>query len=299
MGAPAYEDVVYGTGNRDTIDLTSKPYSFYGTTLSGLGYEVHAGDGEDVVYGTDHDDYLDGGEQADTLYGNGSNDRLYGGGGGDALYGGRSGDEIYGEAGDDTLEGNGGNDVIDGGTGKDTIHGDNNFLGRTAGGPAGDDNLFGGSGEDTLFGQEGNDTLRGGADRDVLEGGVGADTFQFLAADLQIVTREVFPRMYVRQNWSQDTIKDFDAAEGDILDVADVLDIATTFAGGTATDAINQGYLYWREHGTVGQPGFGTVLYVDPNGTAANTGTNLPFALAWLDGVSSSTITASVFDVIV
>ena len=294
-----YEDIVYGTGSDETIDLTSKPYSFWGTTPSGLGYEVHAGAGEDIVYGTDHDDYLDGGDHADTLYGNGSNDRLYGGGGNDGLFGGPSGDELFGQDGDDTLEGNGGNDIINGGTGNDTIHGDNNVLSQNSGGRPGDDTLFGGSGEDTLFGQLGNDTLGGGTDRDVLEVGRDADTFQFLAADLQVVTWETFPRMYTRQNWSQDTIKDFDAAEGDILDVADVLDLATTFAGGTATDAINQGYLYWTQHGTVGQPGFGTMIRIDPNGTAANAGTNLPYALAWLEGVASSEITASVFDVIV
>lgn len=299
MGAPAYEDIVYGTKQPDTIDLTSKPYSIFGTTLSGLGYEVHAGEGEDTVYGTDHDDYLDGGDHADLLYGNGSSDRLYGGGGGDGLFGGRSNDELYGQDGDDTLEGNGGDDVIFGGTGNDTIHGDNDVLSRNTGGVAGDDTLSGGSGADTLYGQEGNDTLRGGTDRDVLTGGTGADIFRFEAADLQVVTREIFPRLYQRQNWSQDTIKDFNAAEGDILDVADVLDVSTTFAGGTATDAINQGYLTWVQHGTVGQPGFGTLLYIDPNGTAANTGTNLPFALAWLDGVPANQLTASQFDVVV
>jgi hypothetical protein len=133
----------------------------------------------------------------------------------------------------------------------------------------------------------------------VLTGGAGADTFRFEAADLQVVTREIFPRLYERRNWSQDTIKDFNAAEGDILDVADVLDISTTFAGATATDAINQGYLTWVQHGTVGQPGFGTMLYIDPNGAAANTGQNLPFALAWLEGTPANQLTAAQFDVIV
>ena len=101
------------------------------------------------------------------------------------------------------------------------------------------------------------------------------------------------------RNWSLDTIKDFNAADGDILDVAGVLDVYTSFAGTSATDAINQGYLYWVQHGTVGQPGFGTTLYIDPNGTAANIGRSLPFALAFLEGTPSSDLTAAQFDVVV
>lgn len=299
MGAPAYEGIVYGKGKDDTIDLTSDPYSIFGYTLSGLGFEVHAGDGEDIVYGTEHNDYLDGEGHDDVLYGNDGDDDLYGGGGGDGLYGGRGHDEIYGEDGDDTLEGNGGNDVINGGTGNDTIHGDNSVLSRNQGGAPGNDNLFGGSGEDALFGQDGTDTLRGGTDRDTLTGGAGADTFRFMAVDLQIVTYEVFPTMWVRRNWSMDTIKDFETAGGDLLDVAEVLDVSTTFAGGTASDAITPGYIVWSQHGTIGQPGFGTTIYIDPNGTAANTGRDLPFALAYLEGVQASQITAAQFDVIV
>jgi len=299
MGAPAYEDIVYGTDKDDTIDLTSPPYSIFGYTMSGLGFEVYAGKGIDVVYGTEHNDYVHGGDDADALYGNDGDDDLFGDGGDDGLFGGRGHDDIYGNEGNDTLEGNGGNDIINGGVGNDTIHGDNNVLSRNQGGQAGNDSLFGGSGEDTLFGQDGNDTLRGGTDRDVLSGGAGADTFRFAASDLQVVTWEVFPRMYARMNWSLDIIKDFSAADGDILDVAEVLDVYTSFAGGTATDAINQGYIYWVQHGTVGQPGFGTTLYIDPNGTAANLGRSLPFALAELEGAAANQLTASQFDVIV
>src|SRR5262249_35099593 len=118
-------------------------------------------------------------------------------------------------------------------------------------------------------------------------------------SDLQVVTWEVFPRMYARQNWSLDTIKDFSASDGDILDVAEVLDVYTSFAGNSASDAINQGYIYMIQHGTVGQPGFGTTVYIDPKGTAANMGRTLPFALAELEGVEASQLTAAQFDVIV
>jgi Ca2+-binding RTX toxin-like protein len=299
MGAPAFHDYLEGTNGRDTFDLTSKPYSFFGYTKSGLGYFLEMGDGDDLAYGTQSNDWIDGQGHDDTIYANDGDDDLYGGGGDDDLFAGPGHDDLFGGDGADTLEGNGGNDDLDGGAGNDTLHGDNNVLGVPQGGNPGNDSLFGGSGEDQLFGQDGNDTLRGGTDRDVLTGGAGADTFRFAASDLQVVTWEVFPRMYARMNWSLDTIKDFGAAEGDILDVAEVLDVYTSFAGATATEAINQGYIYWIQHGTVGQPGFGTTVYVDVNGTAANVGRSLPFALAYLEGVPSSDLTAAQFDVVV
>ncbi len=293
MGFLKYQDTIKGTTGADIIDLTSPPYSIAGYTKSGFGYWVETGDGTDTVYGTNHNDLLDGGEHDDTLYGNDGDDDLIGGGGNDGLYGGRSHDHIHGDGGNDSLEGNGGNDVIDGGAGDDTIYGDNFALTTRQGGNAGSDDLFGAGGNDTLYGQDGNDVLRGGGGRDVLSGGAGADTFRFMAADMEIVTYEVFPRMWVRQNWSLDTITDFEVAGGDILDVAEVLDVLTGFAGNTASDAISQGYIYWS------QAGSGSMVYIDPNGPAANGGRDLPFALAYLEGVQPSQLTASHFDVIV
>ncbi|MFN7114792.1 MAG: type I secretion C-terminal target domain-containing protein [Alphaproteobacteria bacterium] len=70
----------------------------------------------------------------------------------------------------------------------------------------GNDYLEGGNGNDWLFGQEGNDTLYGGAGDDVLWGGSGADTFMFKAGDAGV-----------------DTIKDFSLAEGDVLDISNIL----------------------------------------------------------------------------
>ena len=70
----------------------------------------------------------------------------------------------------------------------------------------GDDVINGGEGEDLIFGQEGDDVISGGAGDDVLFGGSGADTFLFDA-----ITD------------GTDTIKDFDAAEGDLLDLSALL----------------------------------------------------------------------------
>jgi uncharacterized protein YegL len=70
----------------------------------------------------------------------------------------------------------------------------------------GNDFLNGGDGNDIIYGQSGNDTLRGGAGNDILFGGAGKDTFVWKSGDV-----------------GTDTIKDFSHAEGDKLDLSDLL----------------------------------------------------------------------------
>ncbi|MEE3633217.1 immunoglobulin-like domain-containing protein [Pseudomonas sp. AL 58] len=95
-------------------------------------------------------------------------------------------DNLLGGDGNDIIFGQGGNDTLDGGKGNDI--------------------LFGGSGTDTLIGGEGNDYLIGGKGDDILTGGSGADTFVWKAGDV-----------------GNDVIKDFKPAEGDRLDLSDLL----------------------------------------------------------------------------
>jgi hypothetical protein len=95
-------------------------------------------------------------------------------------------DTLLGGAGDDILFGQGGDDYLDGGKGNDI--------------------LLGGTGKDTLLGGEGNDLLIGGAGNDILTGGSGADTFMWKAGD-----------------YGNDVIKDFNAGEGDRIDLKDLL----------------------------------------------------------------------------
>ncbi|CAM4118955.1 Putative secreted protein (Type I secretion substrate) [Pseudomonas reidholzensis] len=104
-------------------------------------------------------------------------------------------DTLMGGAGNDIIFGQGGNDYIDGGTGNDIL------LGGT-----GNDILVGGDGNDVLFGGAGSDTLIGGKGSDILTGGAGADTFVWKAGDL-----------------GSDVIKDFKPADGDRLDLSDLL----------------------------------------------------------------------------
>ena len=71
------------------------------------------------------------------------------------------------------------------------------------------DILYGGDGDDTLFGLFGDDKLYGEAGADSLTGGEGSDSF-------------IFERDTVFDGI--DTIEDFSRAEGDIIDISDVLD---------------------------------------------------------------------------
>lgn len=88
--------------------------------------------------------------------------------------------------GNDTLLGGAGNDILFGSGGKDL--------------------LDGGKGNDILLGGTGNDTLIGGQGNDILIGGSGADTFVWKAGDT-----------------GNDVIKDFNANEGDRIDLRDLL----------------------------------------------------------------------------
>ncbi len=116
------------------------------------------------------------------------------------------GDNITTDLGDNELNGRAGNDTLSAGEGNDTLHGGtgNDVLN----GGAGDDMLYGDEGNDTLFGDADNDTLNGGQGTDNLFGGTGADTFVFSAADL---------------GSGVDRVRDFDIAEGDVIDISDLL----------------------------------------------------------------------------
>lgn len=124
--------------------------------------------------------------------------------GGDIIHGGVLDDVIYGYAGDDKLFGGGDADKIYGGSGKDYLNGANGA--DMLNGGSGDDALIGGEGNDILKGGAGNDALQGSAGADRLWGGAGADTFQFKSIANSTVI-------------SQDTIYDFDRAQGDKIDL--------------------------------------------------------------------------------
>ncbi|MBV4554002.1 type I secretion C-terminal target domain-containing protein, partial [Pseudomonas sp. SWRI102] len=88
-----------------------------------------------------------------------------------------------------------GNDTLLGGAGNDIIFGQ-----------GGNDLLDGGKGNDILLGGSGNDILGGGKGNDTLIGGLGGDTFVWKSGDT-----------------GNDVIKDFKAADGDRIDLRDLL----------------------------------------------------------------------------
>jgi hypothetical protein len=77
-----------------------------------------------------------------------------------------------------------------------------------------DDVLSGGAGRDQLFGGAGDDILIGGPDGDILVGGPGADTFLYASLADRL-----------------DVIRDFDAFEGDRIDLSLLLDGVDLAAG--------------------------------------------------------------------
>ncbi|WP_129139544.1 tandem-95 repeat protein, partial [Modicisalibacter coralii] len=76
----------------------------------------------------------------------------------------------------------------------------------------GDDILRGGAGDDILYGQGGDDLLQGGSGDDILYGGMGADTFKWSLGD-----------QGASGSAAQDTVMSFNTAEGDTLDLSELL----------------------------------------------------------------------------
>ncbi len=188
------------------------------TTLWASGHEVNGSAGGDRYAGTAHGDLVLGKAGNDTLSGNAGNDTLDGGAGADLLNGNTGNDRLLGKGGADTLYGNAGNDTRDGGDGNDRLiggEGADQLIGGN-----GRDRLEGGNGADVLRGGAGNDTLIGGKGADQLWGGAGADSFVFLAATDSA-------------GKGFDTIHDFSAAQGDLIDLS-AIDADTGLAGDQA-----------------------------------------------------------------
>ncbi|PCJ99259.1 MAG: hypothetical protein COA45_04270 [Zetaproteobacteria bacterium] len=150
-------------------------------------------------------------------------------------------DSLTGDAQDNHLRGEDGNDTLNGGLGDDSLYGnagdDTLFAGDD------DDNLYGGAGNDILYGGSGSDVLNGGAGVDALYGQAGADRFVFEGADAFSGLNQV---------------QDFSLAEGDVLDVSDLLSVYDEL-----TDAIS-------DFVQITESGSDSFLYVDYDGGADN-----------------------------
>jgi Ca2+-binding RTX toxin-like protein len=158
---------------------------------------INGGDGADFIRGLEDNDVIDAGPGDDDANGNTGSDVVHGGDGADFVRGGRDGDTVYGDAGDDVhVNGNIGDDLVFGGAGADT--------------------LFGGQDQDQLFGEDGDDALSGDLGFDTLTGGPGADRF------------------LIRAGAGADVAADFNAAEGDRVQLFAGQAFVLTVVGGQA-----------------------------------------------------------------
>ena len=174
---------------------------------------VHVGDSSDENRqggaGVDVMDLGGGDDTANT--GGGLMNVNLGGSGADNLTGQGVLDFLLGGSGNDTITVTGYFAIVRGGSGDDTIYGANRSDSQeslfgdegadTIYGRAGTDFIYGGDNADTIYGGAGDDHIVGGAGDDELTGGTGADTFYFW------------------EGHDTDTIKDFNAADGDKINL--------------------------------------------------------------------------------
>ena len=97
--------------------------------------------------------------------------------------------------------------------------------------------INGQTGEDSIYGGDGNDRISGGAGDDTLAGGAGADTFVWRLADVGTAGAP-----------AKDVLVDFNATEGDRLDLSDVLADSSQL-----TAAIDGGKLMLQVHDNTNQ----------------------------------------------
>lgn len=262
VNGDAGNDILRGDGGNDEIDGGEGDDQLLGhegndTLRGGIGNDdLRDGEGDDVVYGGDGNDTIYGGAGNDTYYGEAGDDfitaesgqnTVYGGIGADTLYGGSDADTIHGDADEDSIQGFDGDDTIYGGSGADYVRG--NEGNDVLYGGSENDILLGDGGNDTISGDEGNDVINAGAGDDILNGGAGSDhLIGGLGADTY-----VFEVSTAFDGW--DHIHGFNPAEGDTIDISDVL------SNYNPLDHVLTDFVQMYESGTY------TYLHVDVDGS--------------------------------
>lgn len=160
-------------------------------------------------------------------------------------------DSLTGTSGHDTIIGMDGNDTLDGAAGADNIHGG-----------SGNDTIHGGDSSDLLHGGLGDDILFGDAGADTIFGGAGADIFTFEAATAYS---------------GIDLIKDFSTGDGDVIDIADVLDGIYDPMSDILADFVQ-----------ISESSGDTLLSVDQDGTGLTYGWTQIAAIQGVTGLSSA-----------
>lgn len=174
---------------------------------------IYMGDGNDtVILSTQtietsaHAGVLSLGTGNDIYRGNASDGQVDGGAGADIMFGGAGSDRLVYATSDAGVQIDLEHGIAQGGHATGDLFVDFEKVS----GSHHADTLTGDAGTNLLNGLSGDDTLTGGAGRDVLVGGSGADVFVFNSGDAGTT------------NMSRDLIRDFDASEGDVIDLRGV-----------------------------------------------------------------------------
>jgi Ca2+-binding RTX toxin-like protein len=187
--------------------------------------------GDDTIAGAAGNDWLDGNAGNDSISGGEGNDFIRGLEDNDQISAGNGDDDANGNTGTDTVHGDGGADYVRGGQGDDLVYGDagndfhvNGNIGNDqVFGGAGNDTVFGGQGSDTLYGDDGADWLSGDLGNDIVYGGAGGDRF------------------LMRVGGGTDWVGDFNAAEGDRVQLAPGTAYTVANSGGQAMIVLASG----------------------------------------------------------
>lgn len=213
-----YDTWYSGSAGTDTVAFTGDGRLEY-SLAEGEFENAEAGSGDDKIWGSDAANVIKLGAGNDFAQGFGGNDTMIGGDGADSLQGGDGNDTIEIDQFDTWFSGDAGTDLLAftgaGSLVYDLTQGE--FENVNAGG--GDDEIWGtaganvihlNAGDDVAFGYGGNDTITGGAGHDFLVGGEGNDT----------LTGGEGPDMFLIENMAGlDTITDFSATLGDIIEL--------------------------------------------------------------------------------
>ncbi|MDR5171812.1 calcium-binding protein [Methylobacillus flagellatus] len=192
----------------------------------GIGYDIHAGEGDNIVHGGAGNDLI--------TSGNGNNE-LYGGAGNDTLQGGSGANKFFGDTGKDTVtyENAGSSVVVN--LLDNQVNNITNILNvAQSGNAAGDqfdsienlvgsqyaDHLIGDRNANHIFGGDGNDTIEGigntiGNGGDTLDGGTGSNTVSYAHAEDNVTVNLAQGHGQIA-GYERDSLSNFDTVIGAI-----------------------------------------------------------------------------------